>query len=79
MSDLNPMVAHSARGTLDNIINVLTLMDTLLTIEDNGDDDAELPLTLGDIAGLKQLVSCLKNATEACYAQCSQEADSTEP
>lgn len=77
MSDFNPMVGDTAQDTLNNMIETLTLVSSILTIEPaNENEDPPKPsLKTSDLAGLKQMVLCVKGAAENCYQQCAKPND----
>ncbi|NQZ12992.1 MAG: hypothetical protein HRT35_38090, partial [Algicola sp.] len=74
MSEINPIVQSTVKGTLTEIINSLEYITKSLTDPERqmGEPmamDEPAKLTANELAGLCNIVECAKAATESCYAQ----------
>lgn len=78
MNNENPLVRDSVKGTLDEMINLLSfLIKTLPPQVDQDDDEAEHQkhFTRAEIAGLCFNLRSLQQATESCFTQSGNSGD----
>ena len=73
MSDSNPIVRDTVKDTLSEVINSLQYLNTTLPCLDADDGNDIIELTAADLAGLANMIGCIRVASEACYAQYCQE------
>jgi hypothetical protein len=78
MSNQNPLIQNTAKGTINSVIELLGFVTAMLhrsgATDDNAVDGAAnepfAALTPTELAGLAQSLNCVKSALEAGFEQC---------